>query len=151
MEMANTLEGRPPFLSRSILEFIRALPDQALVRGMRDKAIQRKAYSAELSDWVKAPKKQFNAPLFYEGELGDRYLSNEVITQVGLIDPESVARARKDVKSGSSPLARANAELFLQSALVTHMLDEYLVRGKNPERDLEHEENFMKERGELFS
>jgi asparagine synthase (glutamine-hydrolysing) len=150
MEMANTLEGRPPFLSRAIMNFMRELPDQAFVRGMRDKAIQRKAYAVEMKDWVRAPKKQFNAPLFYAGDLGQRYLSAEVLRSAGLIDPKSVDRARRDARQAASPLARANAELFLQSALVAHMLDEYLVRGKDPVRDMNFEDKFMNERGELL-
>ena len=151
MEMANTLEGRPPFLARAILEFMRGLPDQALVRGMRDKAIQRKAYASELKEWARAPKKQFNAPLFYAGSLGERYLGKDSLARAGLVDPKSVERAKADAKSARSPLARANAELFLQSTLVAHMLDEYLVRGIEPQRDFDHEENFMDERGESLS
>ncbi|MGZ6290441.1 MAG: asparagine synthetase B family protein, partial [Bdellovibrionota bacterium] len=57
MEMANTLEGRPIYLSRACLDFYDQLPDNYLVRGLRDKAVLRKAYSGALGDFAATPKK----------------------------------------------------------------------------------------------
>jgi asparagine synthase (glutamine-hydrolysing) len=48
MEMANTLEGRTPFLSRKMRDFIRNQPDVELVRGFQEKSILRRAYKNKI-------------------------------------------------------------------------------------------------------
>ncbi|MGZ2996269.1 hypothetical protein AAER26_26280, partial [Pseudomonas aeruginosa] len=68
-------------------------PDHYLVRGMRDKAVLRKAYAGELGDFASTPKKQFNAPFLLDGALGREYLSEEALRRTGLIDPALVQRA----------------------------------------------------------
>jgi asparagine synthase (glutamine-hydrolysing) len=146
MEMANTLEGRPIFLSREILELVRGLPDHYLVRGMRDKAILRKAYQRELGQFSTAPKKQFNAPFLLEGALGREFLSDAALKSSGLIDPALVARARMHRENANDALASSFAEIFLQNCLVAQMLDRYLVRRSPPTRDLEYEGRFLEER-----
>lgn len=63
MEMANTLEGRTPFLSKKMRELVHTLPDRMLVHGFKDKFILRHALSRWVNaDFAKAPKKQFGAP-----------------------------------------------------------------------------------------
>lgn len=146
MEMANTLEGRPIFLSRALLEFARTSPDAHLVRGMRDKAVLRRAYREKLGNFSRAPKKQFNAP-FLQGSLGREFLSAEALRETGLIDPAQLAAARS-VAAGTDPLAASFARIFLQNCLVTQMLDRYLVRGQAPTRDPAYEERFLDERTE---
>lgn len=141
MEMANTLEGRPIFLSRALLDFSRASPDHHLVRGMTEKALLRRAYRGELGSFAAAPKKQFNAP-FLQGELGRRWLSPSALKETGLIDPAQITRAEAALH-GADPLEASFARIFLQNCLVTQMLDRYLVRGEPPERDLAYEEHFL--------
>lgn len=151
MEMANTLEGRPPLLSQPILKFIRTLPDHCLVRGLRDKAVLRLAYAEELREWALAPKKQFNAPFLYEGELGKKYLDPANVERVGLIPAAAIAAARAAAADTAlDPMRRSYARIFLQNSLVTHLLDDYLVRGNDPVRDLDWEEKFLDERTETF-
>lgn len=144
MEMANTLEGRPVYLTRELLEFARHSPDGHLVRGMKDKAILRKAYAGELGDFAQAPKKQFNAPFLAAKE----FLSDSALKETGLFDLAVVGRAEKIRATTQDPLERSFADIFLQNCLVTQMLDRYLVRGQAPERNMEFEEKFLDERTE---
>jgi asparagine synthase (glutamine-hydrolysing) len=146
MEMANTLEGRPIFLSRAALDFTLAQPDGHLVRGMRDKAVLRKAYASEIGAFAAAPKKQFNAPFLLDGKLGREFLSQEALRSTGLIDPSRVALARKTRQESQDALEKSFAEIFLQNCLVAQMLDRYLVRRTRPSRDLEFEERFLDEK-----
>jgi asparagine synthase (glutamine-hydrolysing) len=145
MEMANTLEGRPIFLSNATRAFFRDLPDHYLVRGMRDKAVLRKAYSRELGEFSATPKKQFNAPFLLDGALGRQHLSTEALKRTGLIDPARVAAGQKMRLESTDPLEKSFADIFLQNCLVTQMLDEYLVRGQPPLRDINREEKFLDE------
>ncbi len=143
MEMANTLEGRPIFLANATREFFRKLPDAYLVRGMRDKAVLRKAYAKELGGFAAAPKKQFNAPFLLEGRLGQEFLSAKALCDANLIDPALVARALKVRNETKDGLEKSFAQIFLQNCLVAQMLDRYLVRGQPPTRDLAAEEKFL--------
>jgi asparagine synthase (glutamine-hydrolysing) len=145
MEMANTLEGRPIFLTNATRDFFRHSPDAHLVRGMRDKAVLRKAYQKRLGAFAAAPKKQFNAPFLLDGPLGEEFLSPAALNSVGLIDPAKVVAARAELLA-ADPLQRSFAQIFLQNCLVTQMLDRYLVRGQAPERNLSFEENYLDEK-----
>lgn len=146
MEMANTLEGRPIFLSRAALDFTARLPDGYLVRGLRDKAVLRKAYAADLGGFAATPKKQFNAPFLIDGPLGREFLSDSALKETSLIDPAQVGKAKKIRAEGGDPLQKSFANIFLQNCLVTQMLDRYLVRGAPPLRDIAYEEKFLEER-----
>ena len=148
MEMANTLEGRPIFLSNATREFFRTLPDHYLVRGMRDKAVLRKAYAKELGAFASTPKKQFNAPFLLDGALGKHFLGAKALCDANIIDPVRVALAQKRRRESQDPLEKSFAEIFLQNCLVTQMLDQYLVRGQAPLRDLSREEKFLDEHTE---
>jgi asparagine synthase (glutamine-hydrolysing) len=148
MEMANTLEGRPIFLSNGTRRFFRDLPDHFLVRGMRDKAVLRRAYSRELGAFSATPKKQFNAPFLLDGDLGRHYLSGKALLHTGLIDPALVTKADARRREAPTALERSFADIFLQNCLVAQMLDQYLVRGQPPSRDLAKEEKFLDEHTE---
>jgi asparagine synthase (glutamine-hydrolysing) len=144
MEMANTLEGRPIYLTRALLDFARHSPDAHLVRGLRDKAILRKAYAKDLGNFAQAPKKQFNAPFLAAGE----FLEASNLKESGLFDPALIQRVQVVKNNTKDPLERSFADIFLQNCLVTQMLDRYLVRGQAPERDLNYEEKFLDQRTE---
>ncbi|MGE3263574.1 MAG: asparagine synthetase B [Bacteriovoracia bacterium] len=146
MEMANTLEGRPIYLSRTCLDFFDQLPDSYLVRGLTDKAILRKAYAAELGAFAATPKKQFNAPFLLDGPLGKEFLQTAALRETGLIDPGLVAAALKRRDETNNALERSFVEIFLQNCLVTQMLDRYLVRRNPPDRNLPYEESRLTER-----
>jgi asparagine synthase (glutamine-hydrolysing) len=148
MEMANTLEGRPIFLAQSTLDFVRDLPDGYLVRGMRDKAVLRKAFARKLGAFSAAPKKQFNAPFLLDGPLGREFMTEGALREAGLIDPALVARAQAARHDDGDPLAQSFAKVFLQNCLVTQMLDRYLVKGQAPERKLGYEEEFLEKHTE---
>lgn len=145
MEMANTLEGRPIYLSRAALDLVEQLPDHHLVRGLKDKAILRKAYAGELGDFASTPKKQFNAPFLIDGPLGREFLTPAALKSTGLIDPALVERAFQARAKGQDALERSFTEIFLQNCLVTQMLDRYLVHRQPPERDLDSEERRLAE------
>ncbi len=143
MEMANTLEGRPIFLSREVWNFVESLPDGYLVRGLKDKAILRKAYAQKLGAFAGTPKKQFNAPFLLDGALANEFLSPASLKETGLLDPARLDFAKNTLRDSKDPLEKSFAQIFLQNCLVTQMLDRYLVRGQAPIRNLDFEENYL--------
>ncbi|MEY2987538.1 MAG: hypothetical protein RJB13_1059, partial [Pseudomonadota bacterium] len=90
MEMANTLEGRTPFLSQRIREFVKNLPDVALIQGFTDKAILRKAYATEFDrKFALTPKKQFNAPFIHFKTLFDEFDAPAALQKMKITDKSS--------------------------------------------------------------
>jgi asparagine synthase (glutamine-hydrolysing) len=69
MEMANTLEGRTPYLSRRVRDFVGRLPDRSLIHGFEDKWILRRALASIVPpQFSTQPKKQFGAPFLLAGQ-----------------------------------------------------------------------------------
>lgn len=74
MTMANSLEARAPFLDRTLLEYVAALPDGYKLHGRTTKAVLRAAFADVIPDDVQqAPKRGFGVPLdaWFRGELRD--------------------------------------------------------------------------------
>jgi asparagine synthase (glutamine-hydrolysing) len=142
MEMANTLEGRPIFLSKEIRAFMQASPDHHLVRGMRDKAILRKAYAEKLGNFSRSPKKQFNAPFQLEGKLAREFLSDAALRESGLFQASQIQSA-KDLFLSADPLQKSFAQIYLQNCLVSQMLHRFFVLDQAPVRNASYEENFI--------
>ena len=85
MEMANTLEGRTPFLSGAMRRFVAQLPDIALVQGFTDKAILRKSYASQFErNLALTPKKQFNAPFIDFQKLYEQFEVKDVLNRMGI-------------------------------------------------------------------
>ena len=62
--MANSLEGRSPFLSKEILEYVPALPDNYKIQGKTTKYMLRKLAAQYLpAELINQPKRGFEIPL----------------------------------------------------------------------------------------
>jgi asparagine synthase (glutamine-hydrolysing) len=88
MLMANSIEGRVPFLDRYLVEFMSRLPTNLKLKGMEDKYVLRKSMEGMLPESIlHRPKKGFNIPLgvWRRGRL------SEVASNI-LSSPESCTR-----------------------------------------------------------
>lgn len=98
MSLANSVEGRYPYLDLEFVRFAARLPREAKLRGLKDKYILREAYSGELPDAVRLRKKfAYQAPekkaFFPEGKLvgwAADLLTRERIARDGIFDPDYV-------------------------------------------------------------
>jgi asparagine synthase (glutamine-hydrolysing) len=96
MSMANSLEVRPPLLDYRIVEWASRLPSNIKVRGLRKKAIFKKALQGVLPDSIlRRRKKGFSVPLatWLRGDLRETLcdvLSRDRIKSQGLFRPEAV-------------------------------------------------------------
>jgi asparagine synthase (glutamine-hydrolysing) len=62
--MANSLEGRSPFMSRELLEYVPSLPDNYKIRGGQTKFLLRKLAEKYLpTELIHQPKRGFEIPL----------------------------------------------------------------------------------------
>jgi len=106
MTMANSLEGRTPFLDHRFVHYANGLPDTARIRGRRNKAILRDYLDRVLPGGVSArPKKAFYVPLEAYVERGplkeliDQCLSETSVRRRGWFHWDGVRRLREQQAS----------------------------------------------------
>ena len=100
--MANSLEGRVPFLDHTLVEFIAALPANLKLRGLTTKYILKKAMKKRLPKGIaNRPKKGFGIPVarWIKGELKELVLdmfSPTKIKREGFFCPQYIDRLLTD-------------------------------------------------------
>jgi asparagine synthase (glutamine-hydrolysing) len=132
--MANSIEGRFPFLDHRVIEFANRLPPQWKIRGLTEKYILRRALADLLpSDIVNRTKQPYRAPdnqsFFFEGEPLDfvaDLMSPERIRAAGYFDAAAVARLIEKCRAGRVA-GFADNQAFV-GILSTMLLDEMFVR-----------------------
>jgi asparagine synthase (glutamine-hydrolysing) len=99
MAMANSVEGRYPFLDHRVVEFAGAIPVAWRMRVLHEKNILKKALAGLLPAKVLTRKKQpYMAPdilSFFGGRRPDYlqyYLSDALLAEAGVFKPRAVAR-----------------------------------------------------------
>ena len=91
MEMANTLEGRTPFLSKKIRSFAFQLKDNDLIAGFKDKYLLRKAYEHKIGfHFAHGAKKQFGAPFLDNNLLAHDFPPARALEAAGLGDHKTI-------------------------------------------------------------
>ncbi|GJQ36830.1 MAG: asparagine synthetase B [Anaerolineaceae bacterium] len=98
MGMANSVEGRFPFLDPRVVDFSVRLPAEHKMYGLREKAVLKRAMKDQLpQETLRRSKQPYRAPIrsvFFGGDSLDyvsENLSPEKIRQTGYFAPESVA------------------------------------------------------------
>ncbi len=137
MLMANSVEGRFPFLDHRIAEFALALPPHLLMRGLTEKALLKRAMGAALPrEIVRRPKQPYRAPgssAFLSPAHRDAtraHLTPEALQSAGLFQPEPVQRLLTKLEAGGPVGEKDNMALLgILSAQVLHAR---IVRGDSP-------------------
>lgn len=132
MLMANSVEGRFPFLDHRLIEFARCVPPTLLMRGLNEKYLLKKAMGAELPDAiVRRPKQPYRAPgipAFFEGQWQEEVrelLSERVIRQYGYFDAPRVQRLVQKIEAGRAIGEKDNMALI--AVLSTQLLHRQFV------------------------
>lgn len=150
MEMANTLEGRTPFLANGVRRLVATLPDHALVSGLREKVLLRRAYAPLLpAAFVRTPKKQFNAPFLNAAALADRFDAEQVFERCGLADcpPPGRLHAAADAAQARDPYLATHLQSAHQTALALAIVDHSIVGGQALPRDPALEARYLAQAG----
>lgn len=106
--MANSVEGRFPFLDYRVVEFCNRLPVKLKLRGLTEKYLLKQLAKQWLPDEIwQRPKRPYRAPIHrsffneatpdYVGEL----LSPEQIKQAGLFNPAAVSQLVNKLERGA--------------------------------------------------
>ncbi|EGW54050.1 asparagine synthetase B family protein [Candidatus Endoriftia persephonae] len=150
MEMANTLEGRTPFLSGHMRRLIHALPDHALVSGLRDKVLLRRSYARRFPpEFAQTPKKQFNAPFLDSAQLIKRFNSDRVFELCGLTEGLRLQGLLDQAKAVETqdPFLATHLRSAHQTAICLSIVHQSIVKGEQIEQDPEFEQHYLAQGG----
>jgi asparagine synthase (glutamine-hydrolysing) len=139
MAMANSVEGRFPFLDHRVIEFAARLPARYKLMGLNEKYILKRAMSGLIPESIRQRSKQpYRAPdsqsFFIKGkplEYVQELLSDARIKQCGIFDPKPVQFLMKKCAQGHA-LGFADNQAFV-GILSTMLIDEMFIRGPQAE------------------
>lgn len=128
-EMANSVEGRLPYLDKRVVDLLWGLPYNFHLNETSNKTLIRRALAKRLPNPAQRYKRMFLAPpgtstSVFEGPIAKHWLSTEVIKASGFFQP----RAVKALRMAHSALPRNTGfrrvlEGFLMTAISAHLLD----------------------------
>ncbi len=136
MAMANSIEGRFPFLDHRVIEFANRLPPRYKLMGLTEKYLLKRSMKGLLPESVRRRSKQpyrapdnqsfFNAgqPVEYVAEL----LSSERVAQAGYFDPRAVSKLVDKCRAGRA-IGFGDNMAFV-GILSTMWIDEMFIRGR---------------------
>jgi asparagine synthase (glutamine-hydrolysing) len=138
MTMANSVEGRYPFLDHEFVNFANSLPTRYKLRGLKDKFILREAFRGLLPDEIcSRPKFAYQAPEIRaflgsshtRAPVVDEHLSPEALASTGLFKPGLVeALLKKAMLVDLTRLGTRDNMAFVQ-ALSTQILHRRFISG----------------------
>jgi asparagine synthase (glutamine-hydrolysing) len=109
MAMANSVEGRYPFLDHRIIEFCASLPENLKLKGLNEKYLLKKLMENKLpSNIVNRSKQAYRAPISHmingskSSEKIHEILSESKIKRFGLFDPSKVKRLKVKYSKGQN-------------------------------------------------
>jgi asparagine synthase (glutamine-hydrolysing) len=149
MEMANTLEGRTPFLSHTLRELMASQPDTAVVHGLRDKVLLRRTYARLFpAEFAMTPKKQFNAPFLDAAALNQRFAVDTIFETTGLSDNAAMHDLQQRARGKTlNTYEQTHLQSALQTAQCLGILHYALVDAKPLQRDNALEQRYLQQGG----
>jgi asparagine synthase (glutamine-hydrolysing) len=114
VDMANSMEARPPFLDHHLAEFATRIPPTLRIKGRTEKYVLREAMKGILPKVLYEREKfAFMAPPAHTDPkkwramkvLADKYLSAEAIERAGILDLQGVQDLFTLHESGDTPVA----------------------------------------------
>ena len=136
MGMANSIEGRYPFLDYRVIEFCSSLPDRLKLNGTDEKYLLKKLMAGRIPDSiVKRPKQPYRAPIssvFLAKDKPDyvnEMLSESMIRKAGIFSAESVASLLEKIQKSATASEMEN--MVLTSVISTHLLYHQFIDDQN--------------------
>jgi asparagine synthase (glutamine-hydrolysing) len=129
VSMANSVEGRYPFLDYRVIEFAASLPSEYKIKGLNEKYILKKMMSGRLPQSIlKRPKQAYRAPMAsgFFSKSGQEYIPDLIgekgIKETGIFNYGTVARLFNKVQSGNPASEIENMALcgILSTQILMH-------------------------------
>jgi asparagine synthase (glutamine-hydrolysing) len=138
MAMANSVEGRYPFLDYRVIEFCSSLPDRLKLNGTNEKYLLKKLMTGRIPDSiVKRPKQPYRAPIssvFLAKDKPDyvnEMLSEGMTRKVGVFSAASVTSLLEKIQKSATVSEMEN--MVLTSVISTHLLHHQFIEDQNQE------------------
>lgn len=136
MGMANSIEGRYPFLDYRVIEFCSSLPDRLKLNGTNEKYLLKKLMTGRIPDSiVKRPKQPYRAPIssvFMAKDKPDyvnEMLSESMISKAGVFNVGSVTSVLEKIQKSATASEMEN--MVLTSVISTHLLYHQFIDDQN--------------------
>lgn len=133
MGMANSVEGRYPFLDHRIIEFCATLPPDFKLKGLNEKVLLKKMMKGRLPEEILNRSKQaYRAPILtsFLGEDAPEYihdvLSSQSLENAGIFNPASVNKLLVKMKSGKAYSEIDN--MALTAIISTQLLHQQFIK-----------------------
>lgn len=139
MAMANSIEGRFPFLDHRLVEFGAKLPSRLKMAGLDEKHILKNATKRLVPDSIRHRSKQpYRAPdahSFFDTDSGmarfeyvDAMLEPSAIAEAGLFNPDAVGKLVEKARKGAAIGTKDN--MALVGVLSAQLVVEQFVKGQ---------------------
>jgi asparagine synthase (glutamine-hydrolysing) len=138
MAMANSVEGRYPFLDYRVIEFCSSLPVNYKLKGLNEKYLLKKLLRNKIPDSIlKRPKQPYRAPInsvFLSKDSPEyvKYMLSDTYTKrAGIFNHNSISDLlSRAEKTGTSSEVE---NMALTSVISTHLLNYQFIENKNEE------------------
>jgi asparagine synthase (glutamine-hydrolysing) len=135
MAMANSIEGRYPFLDHRVVELAAQIPAQYRMNGLNEKFVLKKAAQGIIPDEIINRSKQpYRAPIsrcfFGKGSptYVDELLSDKNIKKTGYFEKNKVQRLLSKCRHQDGKLASERENMALVGILSTQLVDHQFIR-----------------------
>lgn len=137
MAMANSVEGRYPFLDYRVIEFCMNLPPEYKLHGLNEKVMLKKMMVGKLPEQIiNRTKQPYRAPVlesFFSENAPDyvsEMLSQSQISSAGIFDPSMVNQLLTKMRS-KKPVSEID-NMAITGILSTQILDSLFVKRTGP-------------------
>ena len=138
MAMANSVEGRYPFLDHRVVEFATRVPPFYRMNGLKEKFILKQAARGLIpTELIDRPKQPYRAPIskcFFQDQPVDYVedlLCESAIKQNGYFDPKKVSRLTAKCRNKDGQILSERENMALVGILSTQLLDHQFIRNFN--------------------
>jgi asparagine synthase (glutamine-hydrolysing) len=135
MAMANSVEGRYPFLDHRVVEFAFKVPPRFRLNGLEEKFLLKQAAKNVIPrKLIERPKQPYRAPISscFWGDTPVDYvkemLSERAIRQAGYFDPVKVSRLVKKCRLQAGNLLSERENMALVGILSTQLVDHMFIK-----------------------
>ena len=138
MLMANSVEGRVPFLDHRLVELGARIPPKYKIRALNEKYILKQTFADILPPEIaRRPKTPYRAPIspcFGPGSanLAVELLTDDALKRSGFVEPSSVARLRAKTAEGAVGASERD-EMALATVTSLQLLNHHFVTDFQPD------------------
>ena len=139
MAMANSVEGRYPFLDHRVVEFATRVPPFYRMNGLKEKFILKQAAGGLIpTELIDRPKQPYRAPIskcFFQDKPVDYVedlLCESAIKQNGYFDSKKVSRLTSKCRNKNGQILSERENMALVGILSTQLLDHQFIRNFHP-------------------